>query len=62
MKDLELTFPVLMDQNGELGDALGVIGLPTTFYIDRDGRVTGSHIGPLDLPRLEELASELAQP
>src|SRR5713226_10114563 len=37
-KELGLTFPLVLDPRGEINAAYGVIGLPTTFLIGRDGR------------------------
>jgi len=45
-KGLNLTFPVLLDQDGKIGARYGVIGMPTTFVIGRDGRAVALAIGP----------------
>jgi putative ABC transport system substrate-binding protein len=45
-KDLGLTFPLVLDPTGKINALYGVIGLPTTFLIDRDGRVVALAIGP----------------
>jgi peroxiredoxin len=45
---LELTFPLLVDRKGEIQSSYGVIGLPTTFLIARDGRAVARAIGPRD--------------
>ena len=42
------TFPVLLDPNGETLDLFEVKGIPTTFIIDKKGRVIGRAIGPRD--------------
>lgn len=47
-KKLGLTFPLLLDPKGTINTAYGVIGLPTTFLIGRDGRPVGLAIGPRD--------------
>jgi len=31
----------------------GILGMPTKFLIDRDGRVAGKHLGPVDARALE---------
>jgi peroxiredoxin len=45
-KELGLTFPLVLDSNGEINAAYGVIGLPTTFVIGRDGRAVALAVGP----------------
>jgi peroxiredoxin len=45
-KELGLTFPLVLDLRGEINAAYGVIGLPTTFLIGRDGRAVALAIGP----------------
>jgi len=47
-KELGLTFPLVLDVKGEINAAYGVIGLPATFLIGRDGRAVGRAIGPRD--------------
>jgi peroxiredoxin len=45
-KELGLTFPLILDPSGKINSAYGVIGLPTTFLIGRDGRPVALAIGP----------------
>ncbi len=40
-----INFPVLIDRDGEVGDDYRLVGLPTTFFIDRDGVVESVLIG-----------------
>lgn len=40
-KELRLAFPLILDPKGAIHQAYGVIGLPTTFFIGRDGRPVG---------------------
>jgi peroxiredoxin len=44
-KELGLTFPLVLDPRGEITLSYGVIGLPTTFLIGRDGRAVARAIG-----------------
>lgn len=46
--DLALTFPLVLDPHGNTNTAYGVIGLPTTFVIGRDGRGVAFGVGPRD--------------
>jgi peroxiredoxin len=45
-RDLGLTFAFVLDPQGEISRAYGVIGLPTTFLVGRDGRPVALAIGP----------------
>jgi peroxiredoxin len=45
-RDLGLTFALIHDPPGEISRAYGVIGLPTTFLVGRDGRPVALAIGP----------------
>jgi peroxiredoxin len=56
-----LTFAVLMDARGDIRRAYGVVGLPTTFVIARDGRAVARAIGVREWAgaRFRELLLEL---
>ena len=43
-----LTFPVLLDQKGTIPATYGVVGLPTTVVVARDGRAVALAVGPRD--------------
>jgi cytochrome c-type biogenesis protein len=45
-EELGLTFPLVLDRDGKIGRLYGVVGLPTTFLIGRDGRAVALAIGP----------------
>lgn len=45
-KELGLTFRLVLDPKGEINAAYGVIGLPTTFLVARDGRAVARGVGP----------------
>jgi thiol-disulfide isomerase/thioredoxin len=44
-KTLGLTFPLILDLQGEIFQVYGVIGLPTTFLVGRDGRPVALAVG-----------------
>ena len=45
-KELGLTFPLVLDPDGTINGLYGVIGLPTTFVVGRDGRAVAFAVGP----------------
>ena len=45
---LKLNFPILMDPDGAIGSNYGVMSLPTTYLVDREGYLVGSAIGARD--------------
>jgi peroxiredoxin len=45
-RELGLTFALVLDPNGDIVKKYGVIGIPTTFLIGRDGRAVAVAVGP----------------
>ena len=45
-RELGLTLPLVRDPAGAIARSYGVVGLPTTFLIGRDGRAVARAIGP----------------
>jgi peroxiredoxin len=40
--------PILLDREGEVGDAYGVLAIPATFILDREGMLIGKATGARD--------------
>ena len=47
-KELALTFPVIVDADGKINTLYGVVGVPATFVIARDGRAVAFAVGKRD--------------
>ena len=60
--ELGLTLPLLMDPAGAIANSYGVIGLPTSFLIGRDGRAVARAIGPRDWASVEARTLMPARP
>jgi thiol-disulfide isomerase/thioredoxin len=45
-RELGLTLTLLVDPTGAIRQSYGVVGLPTSFLIGRDGRAVARAIGP----------------
>jgi peroxiredoxin len=64
-RELGLTFPLVLDPDGKINALYGVIGLPTTFVVGRDGRAVAFAVGPRDwagTPARALIAALLAEP
>jgi peroxiredoxin len=55
-RELGLTLPLLVDPVGAIAKSYGVIGLPTSFLIGRDGRAVARAIGPREWASVEARA------
>jgi cytochrome c biogenesis protein CcdA/peroxiredoxin len=42
---LRLTFPIAMDESGDIQRQFGIVNYPSTLLIDRDGRIAARHFG-----------------
>jgi peroxiredoxin len=47
-QELGLTFPTLLDEKGTVAQRYLVLGIPTSFFINRQGTIYARHTGPLD--------------
>ena len=55
-KDFKLTFTALLDTNGEISAGFGLRSIPTTFILDKNGRIFGSVLGPREWDSKEAFA------
>lgn len=53
-----INFPILFDTTGEVGKKFGVITIPTTFFIDKNGNIVKKNIGPVTFEELEKFVLE----
>ena len=58
VKDYGLTFPILMDESGSLGDQFQAISIPTTYILDEEGIITKKIMGPMDQEMIAEMMQE----
>jgi peroxiredoxin len=49
-----LTFPILLDENGNVARKYGVQGIPTSFFIDRQGMIQARYTGALNESLINE--------
>ncbi len=56
-KDLGITFPILLDRTSDVRTHYGVVGLPGTFFIDREGVIRSQNFGPVGTLLAEGIAA-----
>jgi cytochrome c biogenesis protein CcmG/thiol:disulfide interchange protein DsbE len=59
VRDLGITYPNVLDRDGRVTIDYGVIGLPVTFFVNRDGIIQRRWVGAIDERRLAEFVEEL---
>lgn len=48
-----IPFPVVWDKDGQIGrQFLGILGTPTTFIVDKSGRLVSKTVGAIDFDKL----------
>ncbi|MFJ5714848.1 peroxiredoxin family protein [Neobacillus sp. NPDC093127] len=55
VKERKLTFPVLLDQEGDIGSRFQAITIPTSYLIDSKGIVRKKIVGPVDKNMMHQL-------
>jgi peroxiredoxin len=59
IKQYGVTYPVVLDERGEISKAFAISPLPTTYFIDRQGRVRYIRVGKLDAADMERVFRRL---
>ncbi len=59
VSEFDIPFPIVVDDKGWLSGELEIKGLPTTIYINADGQIVGSKIGPVTKAELEAMIPTL---
>jgi cytochrome c biogenesis protein CcmG, thiol:disulfide interchange protein DsbE len=58
---LGISYPALLDEEAKTAKRYGVTGLPTTFFIGRDGKVAAKQVGEMTAEAFERQAAELVR-
>jgi peroxiredoxin len=58
--EMKLTFPILLDETGEVSaGTLGMRGLPTSYFIDRTGILRRIQVGAMLPEKIEEYLQDI---
>lgn len=61
MRRIGVSYPASLDENSAIARSYGVVGLPTTFFVDARGTVRGKVVGEADEATFERQALALLQ-
>lgn len=59
VKKIGITYPALLDEKSAIAKQYGVVGLPTTYFVDAKGIVRAKVVGEADEATFERHALEL---
>jgi peroxiredoxin len=59
INDYGLTFPVVLDSSGEVGQAYQAFTIPTSYFIDTKGIIRKKIVGPMDKDMMTELVNSM---
>ena len=61
-QEQQLPFPIAIDINGEAVEAFApVVGTPTSFLLDKEGKLVERYIGALNLSELRQQVDKLLE-
>ena len=61
LEEFGITYPNVIDHGNRVAIDYGVWGIPETFFIDREGRITYKHVGGLGWPTITTKLDEALQ-
>lgn len=59
VKEYELTFPIPMDEKGDIGTLYQAVTIPTSYMIDTEGRVQNKVVGPMNETMMKEMIANM---
>lgn len=57
-EELGLSFPLAMDEDASIQSRYGIINYPSTFLLDREGRILSAHFGALTVAQIRDLVDD----
>jgi peroxiredoxin len=59
ISDFGLTFPVVLDKQGDIGDIYQAFSIPTSYFIDTKGIIQETMVGAMDKETMENFMSKI---
>jgi peroxiredoxin len=61
MRDYQLTFPALLDRDGQVSRTYQAVALPSSFFVDRQGVIRAVYRGPMPRSTIAGTVEQLLQ-
>jgi cytochrome c biogenesis protein CcmG, thiol:disulfide interchange protein DsbE len=61
LQEVGVTYPQVVDGDGQLLDGIGIRGLPVTIVLDASGVVVSQHVGPIEREGIDDLIDRLEE-
>lgn len=59
IEEFNLTFPIPMDREGDIGKLYQAVAIPTTYMIDTEGKVRNKIVGPMSEQMMEDFIGNI---
>lgn len=54
-----ITFPILLDTDGKVNSTYGILSIPTTYFIDRNGVIQNKYTGAMTLDMMKQFTDQI---
>ena len=59
VKSYDMTYPVLLDTDGEQQEQYRIVTIPTTYFIDTKGKIQTTITGPMDQKKMSDIIANI---
>lgn len=59
VKSYDMTYPVLLDTDGEQQEQYQIVTIPTTYFIDTKGKIQTTITGPMDQKKMSDIIANI---
>lgn len=59
VKNNSMTFPILLDEQGKIGDLYQTITIPTSYIIDKNGVIQDKYVGAMSYETINKFVSSI---
>lgn len=59
IKNIPIPYLILLDSEGKIADQFKIVGYPTSFFVDTEGKLQSTHLGQLDASLLDNYLAQI---